>query len=998
MPIQYVGYGGAQMLRPPYVAKNVSFYAFLVPAKMAVLQALLDNRLNLPSGREEHFEPAGPFVFFAFNKLDKMYSLNPPDRDKGWFSEQECAVWVRVVDRKRGRSMWFHPYIFVDNSYAMAIGREVYGFPKAIGWFRIPDKPEQASALSMETLTLPIFSPNTQGVRTELIRATKISSPENPLKRFETALEFSEEILGVLAAQQNLLSARVESVVRSLVDLVERKEPMVFLKQFPAPDAPGTACYQAIVENDNQATALHGVALILGKWQIDIAAAASHPIAADLGLSGNSILSALQFWVNFDMTVGLGTNVWTAPVKTVHAQPPPARPKKIAILGGGVGSMATALQLTSAKDWRSQYDITVYQMGWRLGGKGASGRGEHCRIEEHGLHVWLGFYENAFRIIRQVYEENKVNRPPGAPLREWAEAFRKHNFVAVTDSVPAGSASHWEVWPVHFPEVAGTPGDGKPLTLWESFLRWIGWLEEFFRDSYAGSPADAVPLGQIESANTFARSLNTDPWKQTRLDQERLAKLLTEFRESVREVTKPGLDNGVLASRRLFETVDLGVSVAVGLLRGGYLMNPATLDKLDVELQTWLKKQGASPLAYDVHQSALLRALYDLVFAYVNGDPAQPSFEAGVALRCMLFIVGAYKGAIFWKMQAGMGDVVFGPIYQVLKNRGVKFEFFHRVAGLDLNPAGTAVVAIRMDVQATLKNPRTGYAPLLVCENLPSWPAQPLYDQLVQGHALQQGGYDLESFWTTWVNPSTKTLKVGADFDQVVLGISIGALPYLFSELAELPVSFQLMLKNVQTVRTQAMQLWVNRRLDDLGWTQGSVVLDAFANPLNTWAVMDQLIPRENWPAGSVEGIHYFCGPMVGGIPPRQDTHAPAEALALVKAAAGRFIQNDLPFLWPKMNNPALKIVSQYLRANINPTERYVLSLPGSTQYRLRANESGLDNVVLAGDWTNNGFNAGCVEAATMSGIQASNAIQGKPLNSGIDGPVVPQIQRAAAV
>ena len=30
-----------------------------------------------------------------------------------------------------------------------------------------------------------------------------------------------------------------------------------------------------------------------------------------------------------------------------------------------------------------------------------------------------------------------------------------------------------------------------------------------------------------------------------------------------------------------------------------------------------------------------------------------------------------YRGALFWKMRAGMGDVVFAPFYEVLKRRGV---------------------------------------------------------------------------------------------------------------------------------------------------------------------------------------------------------------------------------------------------------------------------------------------------------------------------------------
>ena len=43
--------------------------------------------------------------------------------------------------------------------------------------------------------------------------------------------------------------------------------------------------------------------------------------------------------------------------------------QKIAILGGGVGAMTAAWSLTSVPDWQDRYEITVYQMGWRLGGR-----------------------------------------------------------------------------------------------------------------------------------------------------------------------------------------------------------------------------------------------------------------------------------------------------------------------------------------------------------------------------------------------------------------------------------------------------------------------------------------------------------------------------------------------------------------------------------------------------------------------------------------------------
>jgi uncharacterized protein with NAD-binding domain and iron-sulfur cluster len=54
--------------------------------------------------------------------------------------------------------------------------------------------------------------------------------------------------------------------------------------------------------------------------------------------------------------------------------------KKIAILGGGIAGLTTALHLSATQALRARHDITVYQMGWRLGGKCATGRGPAGRV------------------------------------------------------------------------------------------------------------------------------------------------------------------------------------------------------------------------------------------------------------------------------------------------------------------------------------------------------------------------------------------------------------------------------------------------------------------------------------------------------------------------------------------------------------------------------------------------------------------------------------------
>ena len=49
-----------------------------------------------------------------------------------------------------------------------------------------------------------------------------------------------------------------------------------------------------------------------------------------------------------------------------------------------------------------------------------------------------------------------------------------------------------------------------------------------------------------------------------------------------------------------------------------------------------------------------------------------------------------------------MGEVIFAPLFQVLRDRGVEFRFFHRVDALRLSEDGRSIAAIDLGVQADL--------------------------------------------------------------------------------------------------------------------------------------------------------------------------------------------------------------------------------------------------------------------------------------------------------
>jgi uncharacterized protein with NAD-binding domain and iron-sulfur cluster len=210
------------------------------------------------------------------------------------------------------------------------------------------------------------------------------------------------------------------------------------------------------------------------------------------------------------------------------------------------------------------------------------------------------------------------------------------------------------------------------------------------------------------------------------------------------------------------------------------------------------------------------------------------------------------------------------------------------------------------------------------------------------------------------------------------------------------------MCEKVKTVATQAYQVWLDKRIDQTGWKTFAPdgqepVLSSFTEPFDTWAPMDQLLAREAWPPEIVpQNVSYFCSALpMKDYPPPSDHGFPARCTVAVKAGAIAQLKNEIHALWPAIAGPGRfdwnslidplhrsgeqRFDAQYWRANVDPSERYVMSVVGSSAYRLATDGSGFANLYLVGDWIRTGLNAGCVEAAVMSGLQASRAISGWP-------------------
>jgi uncharacterized protein with NAD-binding domain and iron-sulfur cluster len=704
---------------------------------------------------------------------------------------------------------------------------------------------------------------------------------------------------------------------------------------------------------------------------------------------------------------------------------PDGTPKRVVIVGGGCSGLAAAWELS-----KLGYDVSVYEGSGRLGGKGASSRALDGRILEHGLHVWLGFYENAFRMIRECYRE--VQQHDWGPHREepnqrlahatFEDAFFPEPNIGVSGTSEAGKTT---IWTGFLPPAKGLPGDpldpdSNPFTLASYLLRCVDLLKALML-SVVASPEEDVPgAPRPDGRSTLDEALDVDFTVDPDVVVERVAQKVREgsltvaaallhavailekiledsnhspqiagqaldlIRAVTTQVRKQLCDLVSLDEQLRWKTdvIDIVMTIMVGLYRDRVLLDDKGLDALnDIDYMDWLLKHGATQSAIE---SRFIAGIYDLVFAYEKGDRGRPRLAAGVALRGALRMFFTYRGAMFWRMRSGMGDAVFAPLYKVMSDperpeprKGdrpatVRFHFLHTLTEIGFEFASKEE---RFVTSLTF--------------------AAPAPDAKI---ATRDGG-PLDHFGC-WPESSGRisdedagqvVLNVYDDFDLVILATGLEGFAALVESTglslkkgrgkSTLPPAWQGAMMPGQTVGTRAAQVWLTKDLEELGWYRGSGIISALGLQYDTWADMTHTLRSEKaWrksvptrtaaPPGKKEAsldearsVAYFCGVV-------PDTYEPSFSGDLETLLTG------MKAIWPAFD-AAIGSLASHAQANIVGTDRYSLSLPGTIRGRLSPLDRSVVNLTVAGDWTSCGLDAGCVEAAVMSGMLAAVAITG---------------------
>lgn len=608
---------------------------------------------------------------------------------------------------------------------------------------------------------------------------------------------------------------------------------------------------------------------------------------------------------------------------------------KVLILGGGLGGMSAAWALSRTPALRAQFDVTVIQPGWRLGGKCASGREAATgRIHEHGLHMFMGWYEQAFYMLREVYtfQQTSMANPASRLFPHAGDAFLPLRDLCF------GRPGTLDFWSLTFPVRPGKPGDDPN----ERHVDVLGLAVQLARGIHNHLGLVNLPFppnATIAVALTMLDSIGS------------------------------ALATAILAPKKAHEArvlVGLGLAALRGMIAADIpTWGVQVINHLD--FREWLTAHGASR---EVTDCALVKALYDLAFAYPDGDETKPGMEAGSMLLTVLRMGADYEDAPVYRMRAGMGDVVFAPLYEVLSARGVKFDFFRRCKGIELTADDKRVEKVTLQRQVDLVIGNPVYKPLINCpvggKDLWCWPDEPDWTQIqgppVNPKTLELGGAEV----------GVDVLKLGVDFDEVILAIPLGG--DLAATLAAASPAWDTMRKTMQTVSTQSVQLWTLPAVAALGWTHGETVLAGFVPPFSAWADMSHLLPVEAAVVPSAaQGLIYLCG-VTPDLPPY--AHVP-DGLSDWLDAHGRSI-------WPAAAEPAGfryvlleggSLTDQYVRVNSEGSERYVLSVPGSTATRIEPGNTGFLNLSVAGDWVRGAINGGCAEAAVQGGHAAADAL-----------------------
>ncbi len=316
MTASFADYGGWTSLPPaPDIGRNTEFYAFAIPAEVARCQDFLDRSYNKVAGRQR-FRVMLDHVFLTIVRADNLSVVRPPYAAEGTMSETDIGFWLLAGSYADGatvpdRIAWVPAYLFVDNPFAAAAGREIWGFPKIFATIAIPAGPRTGGPFDVSALAIGRFD------QQEHARSQQVLLLNGTGLTFMGVDVAAVEVFRLLCAraENSLLDALLSHPdTTAVLGSHGLPVPVFYLKQFRSADKAEIACYQALLGGSLVLNTLRSFGLLSGQWRLELHELDSLPFVRDLGLGviqdGKLVVTAAHaFWCDMDFTVGCASEM-----------------------------------------------------------------------------------------------------------------------------------------------------------------------------------------------------------------------------------------------------------------------------------------------------------------------------------------------------------------------------------------------------------------------------------------------------------------------------------------------------------------------------------------------------------------------------------------------------------------------------------------------------------------------------------------------------------------
>ena len=304
------------VFRAPYLQHQVQMAAFLFSADLDQLTYLCDRYLNIPTQGQLKYMPLMANLVLTYSDM-LISSLDQRDAALGSLRETEIAFWIPTLAMRKVAGTyvpqhlaWFLPTLFVDDSCAIATGREVYGFNKQSAQFERPDQ-IQDPQLSASVVGFSHFGADAVGSLQPLLQLRKSQTqPTQPTTSWTDWQSARKDLSATLlqSAQANPALSLVEIAAR----LATEPMPLVFLKQFRDALDSRLACYQAVLQAPIHITQFDSAGFLPARYELELNQLESHPLNKNLGLPTGSQPASLGVWMQLSFSLGQAAQVYRA--------------------------------------------------------------------------------------------------------------------------------------------------------------------------------------------------------------------------------------------------------------------------------------------------------------------------------------------------------------------------------------------------------------------------------------------------------------------------------------------------------------------------------------------------------------------------------------------------------------------------------------------------------------------------------------------------------------